>query len=170
MFSPLPLLRALLALLCLGLPAMASELPAPTGPVLLTVTGNIAARNVGDTAQFDLAALESLPARSFTTATIWTEGEQRFTGVALRDLLDILGAQGSRIRTIAINDYAVDIPASDWDDSAPIIAYRNNGAPMSVRDKGPLWIVYPYSSDTAFQTEQIYSRSIWQLDRIDVID
>ncbi len=39
---------------------------------------------------------------------------------------------------------------------------------MSVREKGPLWIVYPYSSSPEFQNEVIYSRSIWQLNRITV--
>ncbi|MEC8574513.1 MAG: oxidoreductase, partial [Pseudomonadota bacterium] len=39
---------------------------------------------------------------------------------------------------------------------------------MSLRDKGPLWIVYPFDSDPAYQTEAIYSRSIWQLEEITV--
>ena len=55
-------------------------------------------------------------------------------------------------------------------EGGPIIAYRLNGDRMSVRDKGPLWVVYPYDSDQVYQTEVIYSRSIWQLYRIDVIE
>ena len=38
-----------------------------------------------------------------------------------------------------------------------------------MRDKGPLWIIYPYDQNTDYQTEVIYSRSIWQLDRIEVL-
>ncbi len=45
-----------------------------------------------------------------------------------------------------------------------------NGETMPVRRKGPLWIVYPYDSDEAYRSEAIYSRSIWQLDRIEVTD
>ena len=41
---------------------------------------------------------------------------------------------------------------------------------MSIRDKGPLWVVYPYDSSADYRTEVIYSRSIWQLDRIEVVD
>jgi hypothetical protein len=41
--------------------------------------------------------------------------------------------------------------------------------PMSVRDKGPLWVVYPFDDVPAYQSETIYSRSIWQLDRIEVV-
>jgi hypothetical protein len=32
-----------------------------------------------------------------------------------------------------------------------------------VRDKGPLWVVYPYDSKPDYQSELIYVRSIWQL-------
>ncbi|MGB1266126.1 MAG: oxidoreductase, partial [Nereida ignava] len=48
----------------------------------------------------------------------------------------------------------------------PIIAYKQNGSEMSRRRKGPLWIVYPYDDKKSYQTETVYSRSIWQLDRL----
>jgi hypothetical protein len=38
-----------------------------------------------------------------------------------------------------------------------------NGAPLSRREKGPYWLVYPYDSDPIFQSETVYTRSIWQL-------
>jgi hypothetical protein len=37
---------------------------------------------------------------------------------------------------------------------------------MSLREKGPLWVIYPYDSDPAYRTEETYSRSIWQLNRL----
>jgi hypothetical protein len=36
-----------------------------------------------------------------------------------------------------------------------------------VRDKGPLWLVYPYDSVSAYQTEVIYARSIWQVKQME---
>jgi hypothetical protein len=39
---------------------------------------------------------------------------------------------------------------------------------MSLREKGPLWIIYPFDSSPEYQTELTYSRSIWQLNRIEV--
>ena len=74
------------------------------------------------------------------------------------------------MKATAINDYAVEIPVSDAVVGGPIVAYFLNGEPMSVRDKGPLWIVYPFDADPHYQTEVIYSRSIWQLDRIELIE
>lgn len=145
---------------------LAEDLATPTGTVMLTVSGDIAVTNAGDTAQFDREMLEALPARTIETTTIWTEGPQIFTGVPLAALLDVVAADEVTIHATAINDYAVDIPFEDWSGEGPMLAYARNGAPMSVRDKGPLWIVYPYDSDAEYRSEVIYSRSIWQLDRI----
>jgi hypothetical protein len=151
------------------LAASAEGLSAPDGEVLLTVRGEIAHRNDGDAALFDLGMLEAVGIESFETTTIWTDGVQRFTGVPLHALLDAVGAEGETLRATALNDYAVEIPVSDAEAGGPIVAFMHNDAPMSVREKGPLWIVYPYDSRDAFQSEQVYARSIWQLVTIEVL-
>jgi hypothetical protein len=112
--------------------------------------------------------LEAFDAVEIQTTTIWTEGVQTFVGVELDDLLAAIGAEGTTLRAIALNDYAVNIPVTDAADGGPIIAYIRNDEPMSIRDKGPLWIIYPYDSSPEFQSELIFSRSIWQLNRIEV--
>jgi hypothetical protein len=118
---------------------------------------------------FDRAMLKALPQTSFTTTTIWTEGAHRFTGVQLADLLDAVDAEGETLRAAALNDYEITMPVAEARDGA-LVAYAMDGEPMSVREKGPLWIVYPYDSDVAYQTETIYARSIWQLNRIRIED
>ena len=152
-----------------ALPLFAEELATPTGDVILTVSGPLETTNVDGTAQFDLEMLEALDATTFETTTIWTEGDHSFTGVSLQALAEHLGLEGETLRATAINDYAVDVPLTDAVEGGPIVAYRMDGETMSLRDKGPLWIVYPYDSDADYRTEVIYSRSIWQLDRIEVI-
>jgi hypothetical protein len=164
-------LRFMPALLAAALVAQATPaqtLDAPAGAAVLTVTGEIARTNAEGAAIFDRAMLEAIGPVTFTTTTTWTEGPQVFTGVELADLLATLGVEAGTLRATAINDYAVDIPVSDAVEGGPIVAYLRDGAPMSVRDKGPLWIVYPYDARPDYQTEVIYSRSIWQLDRIEV--
>lgn len=152
----------------LAAPVLASELPVPTGDVILTVTG-ASVTNTDGVAALDLAMLEDMGSTTIETSTIWTEGTQTFEGVSLAVLIDHLGIEGETLSAVAINDYAVEIPTLDAVEGGPIIAYKMNGNVMSVRDKGPLWVIYPYDSDPAYQTEVIYSRSIWQLDRLDVV-
>jgi hypothetical protein len=132
-------------------------------PVLLTVTG----ADAGAPVTYDMAALEALGPQTVETTTIWTEGVQNFTGVPLHVLLAALGIRDGVLHASAINDYTIEIPVSDAVPGGPMIAYKLDGVPMSVRDKGPLWIVYPYDSDPDYRSEVIYSRSIWQLDRIE---
>lgn len=151
-------------------PLAAGNLDQPAGEVVLTVSGAPKAENAGEAAQFDLAMLERLGAVEFETSTIWTQGVQHFEGVPLNHLVDHLGITGTTLRATAINDYSVDIPLADAVEGGPIIAFKLNGEEMSVRDKGPLWIVYPYDSKSEYQSEVVYSRSIWQLDRIEVIE
>lgn len=170
MFHITRLVALLLTMCSLATAAAAETLPAPEGPVLLTVSGNIAVTNVGDTAQFDRAMLQALGETEIVTDTIWTSGTHRFTGVLLDTLLEAVGAQGALLETTAINDYTVEIPASDATAEGPILAYAMDGNAMSRRDKGPLWVIYPYAADPKYRTEVIYSRSIWQLDRLSVVE
>lgn len=151
-------------------PACAADMAPPQGEVVLSVTGAIGCTNDGAAARLDRALLESLPQRTFRTTTIWTDGVQEFTGVALADLLRSLDASGKTVIARAINDYQIDIPVDEVSEEAPIIAYRMNGAPMSIRDKGPLWIVYPFDDNPRFQSEVAYARSVWQLAQIEVTD
>ena len=42
------------------------------------------------------------------------------------------------------------------------------GAPLSRRDKGPLWLMYPISSHSELQEPVYLGRLIWQVVRIDI--
>ncbi len=163
-------LVAAIAVVSFALPATADSMSTPTGAVLLTVTGPLATMNAGDAAAFDLQMLQDMAAHEIETTTIWTDGVQTFTGVRLQTLMEALGVTSGNLRATAINDYAIDIPFSDAANGSALIAYARNGRTMSVRDKGPLWIVYPYDTDTRYQSEVYYSRSIWQLDRLDFVE
>lgn len=170
MFSRLHAFAAL-AIMALAPAGMthAETVPAPGGPVILTVTGAPQIANVGAAVQFDRDSFAALGFETIETTTIWTDGVQRFEGVPLVTLVDLMGVEGGTLLATAINDYAVEIPVTDAVAGGPIIAIMRNGEEMSVRDKGPLWIVYPYDTSARYRTEVIYSRSIWQLDRIDVV-
>jgi hypothetical protein len=51
-----------------------------------------------------------------------------------------------------------------------ILAYRMNGAELSVRDKGPLWIMFPFDDKPELKSELIYSQSVWQLRKMTFLD
>jgi hypothetical protein len=153
----------------LNAPALAqTAADAPQGDMILTITQNSSGGSTANTTSYSLTDLQALKTTSFSTSTMWTEGEVHFDGILLKSLLNDLGVTEGTLIATAINDYRVEIPIAEITDTGPIIAYAMNGAAMPVRDKGPLWIVYPYDSHPDFQTEVVFSRSIWQLNRLEI--
>lgn len=84
--------------------AFAEKLPAPVGKPVLTISGLITNTNEGDTAVFDVAALEKLGMETIVTTTPWYSGKVRFDGVSLNKLMDLVGAKGKSARVLALND------------------------------------------------------------------
>jgi hypothetical protein len=117
---------------------------------------------------FDLAQLKSLPVTRITTTTPWTDGENLYEGVRIRDLLERIGAAGTELLADAVDDYQITIPMEDVRDYDVIIAYAMNGKPLPPDDKGPLWVIYPYSGHSVLQKDLYFSRSVWQLNRLTV--
>ena len=144
--------------------APARALDAPEGKVVLTVSGALANANDAGAASFDLALLQKLPQHSFATRTPWYSQPRKFSGVLIADLLAAVGAApGASIKAVALNDYRVDIPADDLTRQGALLAYLLDDKPMSVREKGPLVIVYPFDDRPELRTALHYSRAIWQL-------
>lgn len=162
------LVAAGLLLAVLGAPAQADGLAAPTGKVVLTLTGKVSKTNNGARAEFDMAMLEALPQQSFTTNTPWYKEPRKFTGPLLRDVLAAAGASGKALKAVALNDYKVDMPAEDASRYGVIVARLLDDKPMPVRDKSPLFIIYPFDTDASLRSERYYSRAAWQLKSIEI--
>jgi hypothetical protein len=151
-------------------PLSAHALEAPTERVVLTVTGVIDEMNAAGSAEFDMPMLEALAGRTAEMETPWTEGTTGFEGPLLRSVLEAVGAHGATLRITALNDYSAEVPASDATDFATILAVTMNGKPMSVRDKGPLFLIYPFDERPDLYNEKYFSRSVWQIKAIEVIE
>lgn len=141
----------------------APALPAPTEKPLLTITGKIRIFNSFDAVQLDRAGLEGLGMASFVTNTPWYSEPVEFEGVPMARLMAAVGAFGTTTIATALNDYVTEIPVSDFSAYNVMLALKRDGEYMPLRDKGPLFIVYPYDSDPALQHQRFYSRSAWQV-------
>ncbi len=148
----------------------ARELPPPTGEVLLTVSGNISVTNGNGVARFDRAMLEALAQRTTNTDTPWFEGTRDFSGPLGQAILDAVGAQGDMLRVVALNDYAADVPAIDFRKHPVILATHVDQQELTIRKKGPLFLIYPFDERPELFNEVYFGRSVWQIARIEVID
>lgn len=160
--------RLLLLLITLSMSPnlLAGSLDRPSGKVILTISGNIGNSNSNGKAEFDRAMLEALGVSELSLETRWTEGRQVFTGVLASVVLDAVAASGDVLVARAINDYEVKIPLSDMRRYPVLLALKQNGNYMRVRDKGPIWIIYPRETFPEIDTEEISDRWVWQLTEI----
>lgn len=158
-FLTLPLISASYA---------AEALPVPNGRPILSIDGSISVTNSPNAAVFDRELLLTLDQHVLEVETPWTDGVVKFKGPLLLDILKIAGAKGKEISAVALNDYAITIPYQDIENYPIIIAWEQDGKELHVRDKGPLWIIYPWGDYEELRAEVYYSRSIWQLKSITV--
>jgi hypothetical protein len=162
------LVVALLSLLSLAAPALAGELPRPKDAVILTVTGKVVHSNGPDGASFDAAMLQGLPGRTTIASTPWYPKKTSFEGPLGAALLDAVGANGTMLRVTALNDYVVEIPVSDFRAWPVILATKIEGIPISVREKGPIFVIYPFDEKPELYNELYFGRSAWQVKTIEV--
>ncbi|RJF87120.1 hypothetical protein D3874_08845 [Oleomonas cavernae] len=131
---------------------------------LLTV-----ANAAGAATAFDRAALEALPQATIATMTPFTEGMSDFGGPTMQAVLEAANATaGTQLRLTALNDYTVDVPMSDLAAYGPILAMRQDGKLLSVRNKGPLWLIYPLSQRPELNVPKVHDRLIWQVKTVAV--
>lgn len=161
-------LQTCLLLCAFAVAAQAQALETPKERVVLTISGKIGVKNVGETVRFDMKMLEALPQHSFTTNTPWYDRPVKFTGPLLADVLAAVKASGSTVSAVAINDYAIKIPVADTKQHKVIVARLLDDKPMAVRDKGPLFVVYPFDDSATLRSSIYYERSIWQLKALDI--
>jgi hypothetical protein len=154
----------------LAMSSSAFALDKPKGDTVLTVTGHITQANAGSGAAFDLDMLENLDGRKGSMETPWTTGKTEFSGPYLRAVLAAAGASGKKLLVKAINDYAAEVPFEDAEKLDTILAVRMNGEEMSVREKGPVFLIYPFDKDKSLYNEKYFSRSVWQIKEIEVVE
>ena len=145
--------------------AAGDAIPTPSGRKILTVTGNISGANMDGAAVFDAATLERIAVVQYTTETAWSDNPITFDGVLLSAVLDVIGADSgtSSLKITALNDYAIEVPIDDAREGPTLLALKADGKYMSVRDKGPLWLVYPRHMNAQFGNDKYNARWIWQI-------
>lgn len=85
------------------------------------------------------------------------------TGPRLRDVLKHFSVSGHVIDAVALDSYRIEIPVSDATKYDVVLANTIDGKQLSVRDRGPVWIIYPVKDNPELHTPVFEARSIWQL-------
>ncbi len=138
------------------------------GKVLLTVTGKIEHTNHLNRAEFDQQLLESLEQHEVVTQNPWFIGKNRYYGPLGRALIKAVGAEEATCMKISsINGFIAEAPISDFFEYNVIFALKKNGQYQRIRDRGPIFTVYPFDQHPHLNTEMHYNRSVWQVKNIE---
>ncbi|MBO6521366.1 MAG: molybdopterin-dependent oxidoreductase [Rhodospirillales bacterium] len=134
--------------------------------VILTVSGKIAG---GGKRDFTLEDLEKIGMTSFVSPNNWMEGTHKFEGVPFQKFLETVGAAGTSLMVVALNEYEAEIPMSAVKGKPALLVTRIDGETISVREKGPVWILYPQTDDYPDYKKPPFTHyMVWQLRNIDV--
>ncbi|MEO0362389.1 MAG: hypothetical protein AAF322_14825 [Pseudomonadota bacterium] len=143
--------------------ALLAAAPAMADPTL-TVVGE------GREVALDDGDLDALPQRRIATSTPYSDGVPVFAGPLARDVLSAAGARlEGELRFVAANGYSVVIPALDFIDRDVIFATSMDGSRLSLRDKGPIWVMYPLDDMDPAEARRHSGRIIWQLVRVEPV-
>ena len=145
--------------------ASSPKLPAPAPVPVLVLRAHD-----GRSWRFTLDDLRRLPARHVRTAlpaSMGMAGASEWEGVALSELATIGGGAPRSLVLTALNAYAVRVPAQDLTRYDPLLAYRRDGQDLTVRNKGPLILIYPFDRfPVELNTQTYINRTIWQVHEI----
>jgi hypothetical protein len=142
--------------------------PAPSGEIILIITGDIANTNDGSNLVFDMETLESLRLVRYTVADPWQQTDVTYTGILLSDLLAVAGAGSgaTAVNVIALNDYAAEIPISEAEEWPILLATRADGDYIDVDNTGPTRIIFPYDSYSDLSAAR--NMSVWNVASIEI--
>ncbi len=158
----------------------------PSGPIVLTISGDIGASNRGaldkfadtipaaqglafDRAMtFDLAALERLGMKSVKVKYDAWPAAYRFEGPLLKDVLAAAGVTEAKIvRPVALDGYTAEIPYADLTSYPVILALKKDGKWLGIGEAGPAWVIYPRDDFPALAKEDD-AKWVWGVFHIQV--
>ncbi|WCP69583.1 hypothetical protein LYZ37_16315 [Vibrio tubiashii] len=139
--------------------------PATEEPILW-VSGNISETNSLDGVELDEAMIFGLEQGTIHTNNHVVEEVVEYRGPTLISLLDYVGARGDTIKVIAWDEYLVTIPVADIKKYGVILATHESGNRMTLDDKGPFFVVFPFTDHAELRNDAYYSLSVWQVREI----
>lgn len=115
---------------------------------------------------FSEAQLAALPQKTFKTKHTWAAEAQEFSGPLLADVLKQVCPSARNIYLRSLDQYSIMVDFPKIVKYEPILALRINGKPLTIREKGPIWLIIntdgfkipPRSLDNMFVWQLYYIR------------
>ena len=132
------------------------ELPAPSAGGSESVFELV---GLSGKSTFTLAQLKALPTVQYRAYQPQLKRSFTYTGVPLRDLAALAGLSGRDLRVTADDQFGATIPVQMYQGDPVMLAYLEDGHPISAAHKGPLTVVLPNQGTHLFEGEG--ARWVW---------
>ncbi|HEU0021363.1 MAG TPA: molybdopterin-dependent oxidoreductase [Dehalococcoidia bacterium] len=145
-------------------------IPAPSGEVILTISGNLSVTNVGDSLQLDMPTLERLGLVKYSVLDPYLNKDTAYTGLLMSDLARVLGVTepAEVFHFVALDDYQVELTLAQVQRWPILLATRANDEYMSVENSGPTRIIFPYDTHPELNPIRYNDLWIWNIESIKV--
>lgn len=152
--------------------SLAADLPPATGPVILTISGNIEQtnrppfdefedvltyfheRSFDKAVEFDRAMLEALGTHEVEVNYVEWPTTFRFEGPYLSDVLELVGANPTMLTVVALDLFASEISKEDLGSHDWIVALKRDGEYLRLGQHGPVWVVFDPGPDKEITAEE----------------
>ncbi|MBO9432455.1 molybdopterin-dependent oxidoreductase [Sulfitobacter sp. R18_1] len=138
-------------------------------PSLVSAEAVLTVATPEQSTSFTLEELLAMPQAVVVTSNDYVDRSAKFQGPLLRTILNMFGIDREEdLNMIALNDFTSTVPASDAFDYDVVLAVLRDGEPMTVRNKGPIWVIYPMDDNPELHNDTYNDRLVWQLKEISV--
>jgi hypothetical protein len=135
-------------------------IPAPTGDVILTVTGKIGAKNTDSGIVMDRDMIESVGQVEYKVTDPFESKDYTYRGPLMSDLLDLWKASSdaTTLEVTALDDYVVNVPIAELRKYPVLFALQQDGQYMPASTRGPAMLVFPYNN---FEFDHVLYNDYW---------
>ncbi|NOX40401.1 MAG: hypothetical protein GXP05_07770 [Alphaproteobacteria bacterium] len=128
----------------------------------------IRSKALGKELALTLTQLRDMSQETVVTGNEFVDGKRVFRGPLMRDVMQCFSSVLPKtVILTAANDFQSEAPVEEFFKYNVILALSVDGVALSMRDKGPLWMIYPMSDFPELRDPIYNSRLIWQLISID---
>lgn len=126
--------------------------------------------SAGERKQYTRVQLLQLPQYSINTKLPWTDESHTYSGPRLEDVLQLAKVKGHWLKLDALDFYNVSLNFNKIKKFNPILALERDKKQLTVRNKGPLWLILPVDDHAELKAAIYNDFMVWHLIKIGVQD
>ena len=116
----------------------------------------------------DMQAMQQTANRLQLPDALGISGSHNWQGVSLKQVVARSGYNTKVLQATALNGYFVEVPQDDLERFDPILAFRRDDQFISIREKGPFILIYPFNQFPELNQQRYINRTVWQIDELNL--